>query len=206
MKPPQSVKALEELGRVRLSANFFMRDFLYSEIGNFQRIPNIPDDPDLAIEAGSRLCEELLEPLNATFGRIAIRSAYRSARVNEFGAANKLNCARNESTFASHIWDRRDEQGRMGATACIVVPWFADRYEAGTYPWQAMAWWVHDHLPYSRMEFYPVRAAFNLNWRDRPDRIIKSYAAPAGCLTRPGMDNHGGDHSHSYQGFPARRG
>jgi hypothetical protein len=29
MRKPQSVRALEELGRVRLSQNFFMRDFLY---------------------------------------------------------------------------------------------------------------------------------------------------------------------------------
>ena len=63
MKQPQSMRALEELGRVRLSENFFMRDFLYSEIANFYRIQNIPDDPDLAIMAGRKLCEEALEPL-----------------------------------------------------------------------------------------------------------------------------------------------
>lgn len=45
----------------------------YSEIANFHGIPNIPDDPDLAIEAGRRLCEALLEPLYRTFGGIAIR-------------------------------------------------------------------------------------------------------------------------------------
>jgi hypothetical protein len=80
MRKPATMKALEELGRVRLSASFFMRDFLYSEIANFYGLPNIPDDPDLAIEAGRRLCSELLEPLQETFGGIAVRSAYRSAR------------------------------------------------------------------------------------------------------------------------------
>jgi hypothetical protein len=29
MKKPATVKALEDLGRVRLSKNFFMRDFLH---------------------------------------------------------------------------------------------------------------------------------------------------------------------------------
>jgi hypothetical protein len=82
MKQPQTIQALEELGRVRLSKHFFMRDFLYSDITNIDGVPNIPDDPDLAIAAGTRLCEELLEPLEATFGRIAIRSAYRSSAVN----------------------------------------------------------------------------------------------------------------------------
>jgi hypothetical protein len=82
---PGSVRSLEELGRVRLSASFFMRDFLHSEIADFHGIPNIPDDPDLAIAAGRKLCEQLLEPLQATFGRVAIRSAYRAPAVNEFG-------------------------------------------------------------------------------------------------------------------------
>ena len=85
MLKASSMKALEDLGRVRLSPNFYMRDFLYSEIASFYGIPNIPDDPDLAIKSGTRLCEELLEPLQASFGRIAIRSAYRSCAVNEFG-------------------------------------------------------------------------------------------------------------------------
>ncbi|WP_374532452.1 hypothetical protein [Phenylobacterium sp.] len=202
MKSPKSVAKLEDLGRVRLSRNFFMRDFLYSEIANLHGLPNIPEDPDLAIAAGSRLCEELLEPLNATFGRIAIRSAYRSPTVNGFGNANKLNCASNEANYAHHIWDRRDADGRMGATACIAVPWFAERYEAGA-DWRSLAWWIHDHLPYSSMFFFPRLAAFNLNWNEAPERRIDSYIKPAGCLTKPGMDNHAGDHSESYPGFPA---
>jgi hypothetical protein len=70
MRKPKSARALEELGRVRLSESFFMRDFLYSEISAVHGIPNIPDDPDLAIRAGRKLCEEALEPLRARFGRI----------------------------------------------------------------------------------------------------------------------------------------
>jgi len=46
-KRPSSVKALESLGRERLSQNFFMRDFLHSEIASFYGLQNIPDDPDL---------------------------------------------------------------------------------------------------------------------------------------------------------------
>jgi len=41
----RTVRALEELGRVRLSPSFFMRDFLHSEIANFYGMPNMPDDP-----------------------------------------------------------------------------------------------------------------------------------------------------------------
>src|SRR5215216_5160245 len=99
MRMPQSMKALEELGRVQLSENFFMRDFLYSEISAFYRIPNIPDDPDLAILAGRKLCEEALEPLYRRFGKISVRSAYRSPEVNRYGNQHNLNCGSNESNF-----------------------------------------------------------------------------------------------------------
>ena len=137
-RSPGTFSALENLGRVRLSQSFFMRDFLYSEIANVHRMANLPDDPDLAIAAGRRLCEHLLEPLQATFGRIAIRSAYRSPAVNAYGNAHDHNCASNARNHARHIWDRRDARG-MGAVACIALPWLIDRMQAGT-PWQAMAW------------------------------------------------------------------
>ena len=65
-----------------------MRDFLYSDIAMIAQIPNIPDDPDLAIAAGRKLCEKLLEPLQDRFGRLAIRSAYRSCAINEYGNKN----------------------------------------------------------------------------------------------------------------------
>jgi hypothetical protein len=80
MRRPDSVKGLEDLGRTRLSPSFFLRDFLFSEIGIIHGIPNIPDDPDLAIAAGKQLCAELLEPLNDRFGGINIRSGFRRRR------------------------------------------------------------------------------------------------------------------------------
>lgn len=204
MRRPQSVSALEELGRVQLSEHFFMRDFLYSEIGAVHALANIPDDPDLAIAAGRRLCAELLEPLEATFGRIAVRSAYRSAALNDFGNRHKLNCARNAVSVADHIWDRRDADGFMGATCCIVVPWFANRYR-GAGEWRRLAWFIHDHLPYSRMTFFPKLFAFNLAWHERPQRRIDSFTAPKGLLTKPGMANADGSHAAEYEGFPPFR-
>ena len=203
MRQPRTVKALEELGRIRLSPGFFMRDFLYSEIAALNALPNIPDDPDLAIAAGTALCQNLLEPLQARFGRISIRSAFRSCAVNQFGNAHQLNCASNEANYTGHIWDRRDAAGRMGATACIVVNAFIPYYER-TGDWEAMAWWIHDHLPYADMEFFPRLAAFNLQWREDPERRISSYIPPRrGLLTAPGMDNWAGRHDAAYAGLLA---
>lgn len=181
MKTPKTVEALEEFGRIRLSPSFFMRDFLYSEIANCYGLANIPDNPDLAVEVGKHLCQELLEPLNATFGRLAIRSAVRSTAVNQVGNGKGHSCASNEKNFARHIWDHLDADGKKGATACVVVPWFADRYERGM-DWRAMACWIHDHLPYSELEFFPKLAAFNISWHEQPKRKIFSHVEPKGLL------------------------
>ncbi|MCI5048580.1 MAG: hypothetical protein MRY59_13850 [Aquisalinus sp.] len=197
MKKPGTIKSLEQLGRVRLSPSFFMRDMLYSEISNFCGIPNIPDDPDLAIAAGTKLCEELLEPLQAQFGRISIRSAYRSPAINQYGNENVLGCASNENNYARHIWDRHDADGHMGAMATVVVNKFIPYFEE-TGDWQAMAWWIHDNLPYGSLIFYPKYAAFNIGWHEKPLRKINSFIAPKGCLTKPGMDNHEGPHDKAY--------
>jgi hypothetical protein len=71
-----------------------MRDMLHSEIVQVHGLLNAPDDPELAIAAGTRLCEELLEPLQRidsyaepkgrwvaeqVCGRIALEDADREA-------------------------------------------------------------------------------------------------------------------------------
>ncbi|MBK8326082.1 MAG: peptidase M15 [Moraxellaceae bacterium] len=203
MKKPTSVNTLETLGRVRLSESFFMRDFLYSEISQIEGIANIPDDPDLAIFVGKQLCENVLEPIQAALGRLSIRSAYRSCAVNAKGAENKnqYNCSKNEANYAGHIWDKKDADGCMGATACIIVNSFIPYYER-TSKWTALAWWIHDHIPsYSAMQFFPKFAAFNISWHEQPKKQIHSYIEPRGCLTRPDMSNFDGSHAKEYQQF-----
>ncbi len=185
-----------------------MRDFLFSDIASVHGFNNVPDNPDLAIAAGTRLCEDLLEPLQDKFGRIAIRSAYRSKEVNGFGnemqraGKSGYTCASNESNYAGHIWDERGADGHMGATACIVVPGFWDNFQ-GEGDWRKLAWWIHDHLPYSGLYFFPKFWAFNITWSEKPGRSISSYAKPMGTLTAPGMANFGGSHEAQWSGIEA---
>jgi hypothetical protein len=197
MRTPASVRALEDFGRVRLSESFFMRDFLYSEVANLYGLSNIPDDPDLAIAAGRGLCENLLEPLRGALGRISVRSAYRTREVARICNERGHNCARPEAEYANHVWDRRDADGFMGAMATVIVHAFIPHYHA-TGRWEPLAWWVHDHLPYSTMQFFPKFAAFNLGWHELPKRTIRSYIPPRGTLTKPGMANHEGSHASEY--------
>ncbi len=95
----------------------------------------------------------------------------------------------------------------MGATACIVIPWFADAYERGR-DWRDLAWWIHDHLPYSAMYFFPILAAFNLTWNEAPARTISSYIPPKGYLLRPGEEPAEGveERRARYADFPVFRG
>jgi hypothetical protein len=210
MKKPQTFDLLGEFGRVRLSKSFFMRDFLHSEISQIEGIPNIPDDPDLALAAGKNLCEHVLEPIQAALGRISIRSAYRCRAVNAKGAENKnqYQCASNESSYAGHIWDVKDADGYMGATACIIVNSFIPYYEQ-TQDWTALAWWVHDRIPErAEIMFFPKYAAFNIRWSENPDRskVISSYiknphTGKKGHLTNEEMDNFTGSHEEFYRDF-----
>ena len=211
MKTPQTVKALEELGRVQLSKSFFMREFLYSEIAQIENLNNMPENSELAITSGKNLCEKVLEPLQQQLGRISIRSAYRSREVNAKGAENKnqYNCAANEANYAKHIWDVRDKDGYMGATACIIVTSFIPYYEK-TGDWTALAWWICDRIPdYADLTFFPKYAAFNISWHENPNypKSIYSYiknphtGKSSGYLTKEGMSNFTGFHAEFYQEF-----
>ena len=175
-----------------------MRDFLYSEIANLYGIQNMPDYPEVAIEACSELCNTLLEPLNKTLGRVTIFSGYRSPELNQFCNENKLNCASNEKNYGGHIFDYPDQNYHIGATVSLVIPWFADKYENGA-DWRALAWWIHDHLPHCGLYFFPKLAAFNITWHQtNKAKVIKSYIAPKAILTNPGIDNIVSKHSGWY--------
>ena len=225
IEPNRSLmNALDDFGRERLSKHYFMRDFLYSEIAAAHGIPNVPDDAELAIKAGTALCRNLLEPLRHIFGHVTVRSTFRSANVNGFGNCHDMNCSSNRASYANHIWDHTDDDGFMGATACIVIPWFVDwMNEREGRDWRVLAWFIHDHLPYSEMVFFVQNAAVNLTWRgdpcdsaqdgdvrgfdgsygsigwrSEPRRRVDSFKAPAGLLIKNGEATKGSCRSEHY--------
>jgi hypothetical protein len=194
-----TMQALEKLGREQLSDNFFMRDFLYSESASLARIVNYPDDPKVALRNGRRLCELLLEPLQAPFGRVEIRSAYRSSAVNDFCNKKKnWGCATNARNSGRHIWDVAGNDIGHGAMVCIVIPAIADLYKQDELVWKQLAWYIHDRLPYSELEFFKRLCAFNIGWATKPlKRITRMIGSPR-LLTEPGMPDHDVDHSDQY--------
>ena len=100
-----------------------------------------------------------------------------------------------------------DKNGKKGATASVVVPWFIDYLKVRPeMSWKAMAWWIHDHLDYSEVVFFHSRrfryAAFNIRWHETDvRRSIKSSAGD--ILTSLGKPGHlSRDHASQYPGFP----
>jgi hypothetical protein len=172
-----TLSKLEKFGRERLSEHFYMRQMLHSEIAQMNGMLNAPTDPELAIYSGKKLCEKVLEPILKTWGPIVIRSAFRSEEVNEWGNSHNSNCASNLKNYAAHIWDKKDNNGFAGATACIVVPSYTDHYER-TGDWMSLAWWLHRSIPdYFEICFFPVGCAFNIRWYEggTGGKTIKSY-------------------------------
>ncbi len=93
------------------------------------------------------------------------------------------NWASSERNAAHHIWDMRNKDGCMGATACVVVPGFWDAHQQPG-DWQILARWIDDNLPYSSLFFFPTLWAVNINWHERPLRRMDSYAEPKGRWVR----------------------
>jgi len=207
----KSIAELTTLGRVRLSRHFFMREMLTSEIGNFCGVPNLPDDPDLAIEVGKHLCELLLEPLHSKFGHVSIRSAFRSSSLNAFGnelfnAGDKsARCAPNSYNDSRHTWDRRDAQGYMGGCATIFIPAYLDYFQQSD-DWRALGWWIRDWLPqHDEVIFFDHLGAFNLRWYEGPNQSPILHLPDGSAdfstqtvLTCRGWANFEGDHSSLY--------
>jgi hypothetical protein len=202
-----TVEALTDLGRVRLSQHFFMRDMLYSEVSNVHGVPNIPEDPELAVAVGKKLCTEILEPLHERFGHVAIRSAYRSPTLNKFcnerfiAGEKECWCTDNEMNSARHIWDRRDAAGNLGATATVVIPSYLEHYER-TADFRPLAWWIRDHVPaYAEIYFFPKLCAFNIRWYEgEADQAVWFLDPPRReLLTRRGEPGFECDHRNEYE-------
>ncbi|NNK77819.1 MAG: hypothetical protein HKP40_03815 [Litoreibacter sp.] len=210
MQLSRSILAHEELDQVQLSKSFHMRDFLASDIAEFYGLPNIPENPDIAIRAAARLCQDLLEPLQERYGKLSIRAAYRSRLVHGFrekfheAHPTEYCCAAEAAQAETLIWDQNGESGAMEAGICIALPQASDRFAPGA-DWRSLAWWIHDNLEYSSQVYFEAGDTFFLSWSENPARVIESRMEPVGILTRPGMANHGIDHSGWYAGGKLRR-
>jgi hypothetical protein len=178
----ETYSGLDKLGRIPLSRSFHMREFLYSEIAIHYGIRNVPDNVDLAVASGRNLCQLLLEPLQDAFGRVHVRSGYRSRNVNTAGVS-KHNCAKDNDGF--HTWDHPRSHGLgYGAVACISIPSLSRLVFTREIDYQNIAWWIFDNLPdWSVMEFFATpsditfadEVTFNIGWHETPLKSVTTW-------------------------------
>lgn len=184
---PLTYSGLDKLGRIPLSRHFHMREFLYSEIAVHYQLRNVPDDVDQAVWAGSMLCQKLLDPIQDRFGRVHVRSGYRSRKVNQAGVG-RHNCAADND--GAHTWDHASKEFGFGAMASVSVPAWSRMVLSGEVDVAAIAWWVMDHLPeWSVLEFfatadlpYADEVVFNIGWNQRPQGVMTNWRAGGKAL------------------------
>jgi hypothetical protein len=94
----------EKLCLTRLSKNFILRDFMFSTEAAVAGHSNFPsDNVDQAKESGVQLCERVLEPILAQFGRFAITFGYQSRETMELLEQDFKD---NPTKSSPHHWDR----------------------------------------------------------------------------------------------------
>jgi hypothetical protein len=98
-----SYAQLEEFGRTRLSPNFFMREFLQSEIATWHGMRNVPENPERAVWAGQQLCNHLLEPLQPRL--VVSTCAPGTARPKSMRQPTQAQLRKQRENYGSHIWD-----------------------------------------------------------------------------------------------------
>ena len=99
-------KEFDNLNLTRLSANFILRDFMYSTESALLGLANRPEDMEMVIKASKALCEKILEPVLAHFGRFWITFAYQCREAIEAGMPES---ARHTNPHSSnpHQFDRK---------------------------------------------------------------------------------------------------
>ena len=180
-----TVEELDSLGRERLSKNFYMREFLHSEVATRFNIVNYPDDPEAALKTGRVLCSSLLEPLQDRFGRISIRSGFRSSTLNGLCHEKGFNCVENSKAYGRHIWDIPSKKYGWGAMACIVIPSIHDAVCDGV-SIDEFACWIDSNLPYCFVSIFQNQTAVNVCCSENPKKDIYSRIEPSGFLFRSG--------------------
>jgi hypothetical protein len=127
-----------------LSANFSAADLLQAgETWAETRVPNTPEKPE-TWQALKQLCEEILEPVQAQFGRPTITYGFASqtlirkipGRIYPKGDQH-AGCERKPN--GDHVCSR------LGQAADFSVPGVSSA---------ALACWVAENLPFDRMYFY----------------------------------------------------
>lgn len=130
----------EELGRTRLSRNFILRDLLFSTDSAALGLTNFPERPDLVVHAGAALCEKILEPVLAEFGRFAITFGYQSREGIDYWLSQEET---RKATSNPHQWDRGTPFGDGVFARIDILPFCVEDGEVSR---EAFGHWLMHRL------------------------------------------------------------
>ena len=182
-----TLKEYEALARVRLSQNFILRDFLLSTDAAAHGLSNFPDDPDMVVRAGKELCEKVLEPVLAKWGRFAITFGYQSREALEFKWPQEKRQTKGRNSNPHH-WDRGSFgdgiYARLDILPYCVEDGLVDRYEFGQ--------WMMHNLDIDLLQQFSRGSVYCVSISPKPRRIWLEWGsveddAPR-CTTFMGTD------------------
>lgn len=163
----------ESLSRVRLSKNFILRDFLFSTECAARGLTNYPDDPDMVIRAGKEMCQKVLEPLLAQWGRFAITFGYQSRQGVEWSWTKKMREA-NPRSSSPHCWDRGTFGDEVYARVDILLYCVMD----GLIDKQTVGHWMMHNLDIDLLMQWRKSNGFCVSISPKPRRVWFGWGNP----------------------------
>lgn len=152
---------------MRLSKNFILRDFLYSTECAALGLSNYPEHPETVIRAGRELCERLLEPILAHFGRFAITFGHQvRAGVERHISAKQR--AENPRSSSPHQWDR----GTFGDEIYARVDILPYVVEDGLVSKMEFGQWLMMNLDIDLLMAWKKSNVFCISISPRPRRVF----------------------------------
>jgi hypothetical protein len=168
-----SPEQYEALASVRLSKNYLLRDFLFSTECAARGFTNYPEDPEMVIRAGRALCEKVLEPVLAKWGRFAILFAYQSRQGIEYGWSQAKREA-NPRSSNPHMWDRKtwgdSEYARIDILPYCVEDGEVSKYEFGH--------WLMHNLDIDLLQFWTRSNGSCITISPKPRRCWIEWGDP----------------------------
>lgn len=180
-------RTIEALARTRLSTHFLLRDFLFSSHAAAMGASNLPEDPALAIRAGRKLCEHVLEPILKEFGHFAVTYGYQSRQVTEV-TWTTLRRRNDRHSSSPHQWDRRTFGDEIYARVDILP--FA--VEDGIVTKHQFGHWLMHNLDIDLLMQWTRSNVACITISPRPRRVWLEWGRPS--LNEPRQTIHMGAH------------
>lgn len=161
------LKAYDDWTRTRVSKNFLLRDFMYSSTADYFGVSNKPSDmPEQVVASAKALCEILLEPILAKFGRFFITYGYQSRKIMD-----ALFPPKSPTSSSPHQWDRGTYGTEIYARIDIVPLCVLDGEVA---PEDFINWLIYN-TPVDLVMFWRQSSTFCLTISPKPRRVALEW-------------------------------